>query len=136
MSRIHVRVSVGRESYSLPVANVREIAVVGDIAPLPGAPASVLGVLNLHGKVLPVIELADVLGVPASDRARRIVIAEDAGRLAGLAVFAVSGVEVMPEATEAAGSGHLTGAALVDGALVGAIDVAAIFDAIQGGRAR
>jgi purine-binding chemotaxis protein CheW len=136
VSRIHVRVSVGTESYSLPIANVREIAAIGDVAPLPGAPTAVLGVVNLHGKVLPVIELSGVLGVPGSDRPRRIVIAEEGGRMAGLAVYSVSGVETLPEASEAVVSAHLRGAALVDGVLVGTIDVAAVFDTIQEGRAR
>ena len=127
---------MGAESYALPIGNVREIALLGDVAPLPGAPAAVLGVLNLHGRVLPVIELASLLGVPHHDRPLRIVIAEDGGRLAGLAVHSVTDVEVLPETSEEVVSPHLHGAALVDGVLVGAIDVAAVLDTIQQGRAR
>jgi purine-binding chemotaxis protein CheW len=136
VSRVHVRVHVGAESYSLPIGNVREIAVLGEVALLPGAPGPVLGVLNLHGQVLPVIELAGMLGIPHKARPLRIVIAEDGGRLAGLAVDSVTGVEVLPETSEEVASPHLLGAALVDGVLVGAIDVAAVFDAVQHGRAR
>jgi purine-binding chemotaxis protein CheW len=136
VSRVGVRVLVGAESYSVPIGNVREIAVLGDIAPLPGAPAAVLGVLNLHGLLMPVIALSGLLGVPDQDRPRRIVIAEDGGRLAGLAVHSVSGVELLPETSEDVASPHVHGAALVDGVLVGAIDVAAVFDAVQDGRAR
>ncbi len=136
MSRVHVRVRVGAESYALPIGNVREIAVAGEIAPLPGAPACVLGVLNLHGQVLPVIELSGLLGVAHTDRPMRIVIAEDGGRLAGLAVHSVTGVEALPETTEEVRSPHLLGAALVDGVLVGAIDVTAVFDTVQGGGPR
>jgi purine-binding chemotaxis protein CheW len=133
VSRVHVRVHVGAESYSVPIANVREIAVLGDVAPLPGAPAAVLGVFNLHGRVLPVIELARLLGVADEGPPRRIVIAEDGGRLAGLAVRSVSGVEALPETSEEVASPHLQGAALIDGVLVGAIDVAAVFDTVQHG---
>jgi purine-binding chemotaxis protein CheW len=136
VSRVHVRVSVGTESYSLPIANVREIAAIGDLAPLPGAPAAVLGVVNLHGKVLPVIELSGLLGIAGHDRPQRIVVAEEGGRMGGLAVYSVSGVEALPEASEAAASAHLRGAALVDGVLVGTIDVAAVFDTIQEGPGR
>jgi purine-binding chemotaxis protein CheW len=134
MSRVHVRVSVGAESYSLPIAKVREIALLSDIAALPGAPAAVLGVLNLHGRILPVIELSGLLGVPERQRPRRIVIAEDDGRLAGLAVHSVTGVEVLPEASEEVASPHLDGAAIVDGVLVGTIDVGAVFDTVQDAR--
>jgi purine-binding chemotaxis protein CheW len=136
VSRVHVRVHVGAESYALPIGNVREIALLGDVAPLPGAPAAVLGVLNLHGRVLPVIELASLLGVAHHGRPLRIVIAEDGGRLAGLAVHSVTDVEVLPETSEEVVSPHLHGAALVDGVLVGAIDVAAVLDTIQQGQAR
>ena len=94
-----------------------------------------LGVLHLHGQVLPVIELAGLLGVAQEDRPLRIVIAEDGGRVAGLAVDSVSGVELLPETSEDVASPHLHGAALVDGVLVGAIDVAAVFDTVQRGRA-
>jgi purine-binding chemotaxis protein CheW len=136
VSRIHVRVHVGAETYSLPIGNVRAIAELGDVAPLPGAPAAVLGVLHLHGRVLPVIGLAGLLGVPDEGRPLRIVIAEDGGRVAGLAVDAVTGVDVLPETSEDVDSPHLDGAALVDGVLVGAIDVAAVFDTVQHGRTR
>jgi purine-binding chemotaxis protein CheW len=136
VSNVHVRVLVGAESYALPIGNVREIAVLGDFASLPGAPADVLGVLNLHGRVLPIIELSGVLGVPCKDRPSRIVIAEDGGRTAGLAVHSVSGVGVLPATSEEVASPHLQGAALVDGVLVGTIDVAAVLDSVQHGTAR
>jgi purine-binding chemotaxis protein CheW len=136
VSRVHVRVRVGGESYAVPIESVREIAVLGDVAALPGAPAAVLGVLNLHGRVLPVIELSVLFGVADEDQPLRIVIAEDDGRQAGLAVHSVSGIEVLPETPEEVDSPLLRGAALVDGVLVGALDVAAVFDTIQQDRLR
>lgn len=120
----------------MPIGNVREIAELGDVAHLPGAPAAVLGVLNLRGQVLPVIGLAGLLGVAHDDRPLRIVVAAEGGRLGGLAVDWVSGVEQLPARSEDVESPHLCGAALVDGVLVGAIDVAAVFDAVQHGRTR
>lgn len=136
MSSVQIRVRVGAESYSVPIGNVRAVADLDDVAPIPGSPAAVLGVLHLHGQVLPVIGLAGLLGIPQEDRPLRIVIAEDGGRVAGLAVDSVSGVELLPETSEDVASPHLNGAALVDGELVGAIDVAAVFDTVQHGRAR
>jgi hypothetical protein len=44
----------------------------------------------------------------------------------------VVGVEALPEAAEQAESAHLAGAALVDGALVGVLELASVLDAAQG----
>ena len=62
MSGVHVRLRVGGESYAFGVEHVLEVAELGEIAPVPGAPAGVLGVRNLRGQVLPVFELASVFG--------------------------------------------------------------------------
>ena len=130
MSRLHVRVQVADEHYALPVADVLEVAELGDVTPVPGAGPAVLGVRNLRGQVLPVVDLATIFEV-APGKAERIVIAERDGLRAGLAVDAVAGVEQLPEATEEVGSGHLVGAALADGALVGVIDVESVLAAVQ-----
>jgi len=48
---------LGSESYGLPVLKVREIIRVLDITPLPHTPAYVKGVINLRGKLVPVMDL-------------------------------------------------------------------------------
>lgn len=48
---------LGREEYGLPVLKVREIIKVMDITHVPQMPEHVLGVINLRGKVIPVIDL-------------------------------------------------------------------------------
>ena len=62
MSGLHVRVRVADEHYALPVADVLEVAELGEVTPVPGAGAAVLGVRNLRGQVLPVVDLATVFG--------------------------------------------------------------------------
>jgi purine-binding chemotaxis protein CheW len=129
---VHVFVRLGAESYALSVDHVLEVVDGGGISPLPGAGPHVMGVRNLRGQVVPVVDLARVLEVPDGSAPQRMVIAQDAGRKAGLAVDEVIGVEELPEASEEATSSHVAGAALVDGALVGLVDVPSILDAIQG----
>ncbi|MBV8080522.1 MAG: chemotaxis protein CheW [Actinobacteria bacterium] len=85
-------IRVGGERYAVPVENVREIADFGLVAALPGAGPAVLGVRNLRGQVLPVFDLAAVLGVERADGPLRILVAEDGGRRAGLAVDDVTDV--------------------------------------------
>lgn len=131
MTSLHVRVGVAGEDYALAVDDVLEVAEVGEISPVPGASPALLGVRNLRGQVLPVIDLAGVLGLGRSTSPERIVIAEDRGRRAGLAVDSVAGVENLPPASEPADSPHLKGAALTGGALVGVVELASVLDAAQ-----
>ena len=125
-----MRVLVADEHYALPVADVLEVAELGDVTPLPGAGAAVLGVRNLRGQVLPVVDLATVFELPPA-HPERIVIAERGDLRAGLAVDAIDGVEELPEASEEVDSRHLTGAALADGVLVGVIDIESVLDAVE-----
>lgn len=69
---------LGREEYGLPVLKVREIIKVMDITHVPQVPAHVLGVINLRGKVIPVIDLRRKFGFADLDRTERtcIIVAE------------------------------------------------------------
>ena len=130
MSGAHVRVRAGGEQYALPVEAVTEVDELGDVTPVPGAPAEVAGVRNLRGQVIPVIDLAAMLELGTEARQERIVVAEHGDRRAALAVEQVEGVEELPEASQAAASDYLTGAALVHGELVGILRVEAMLDAL------
>jgi purine-binding chemotaxis protein CheW len=125
MSAIHVRVRVGQEHYALAVEQVLEVAEAARLTPVPGAPPEVLGVHNLRGQVIPVIALAALLGLGQEDPAR-IVVVELGDRRAGLAVDAVLDVVELPPASEPSQSPYLSGATLVDGTLVGLLDVDAV----------
>ncbi len=130
---VHVRLRVGAEAYAMPVDHVLEVAELGDVAPVPGAPPGVLGVRNLRGQILPVVDLATVFGIGRAGGASRLVVAESGGRRAGFAVESVSDVGVLPPATEETESELLAGAALVENELVGVVDVPRLFDALGRG---
>jgi purine-binding chemotaxis protein CheW len=130
---VHVRFQVGDESFALPVRQVLEVADLGPLAPVPGAPPSVLGVRNLRGQVLPVIDLASVLGTArANDQATRLVIAEEGGRRAGLAIDAVTDVAELPGPMQDTESPFLSGSTLVQNDLVGVVDLEGVFAAVEG----
>jgi len=135
VSGLHVRVRVADEHYALPVADVLEVAELGEVTPVPAAGAAVLGVRNLRGQVLPVVDLATVFELSPTQPGR-IVIAERGGLRAGLAVDGVAGVEELPEASEEVDSRHLAGAALADGVLVGVVDVGSVLEAVEESNAR
>jgi purine-binding chemotaxis protein CheW len=130
MNRVHVRVLAGGEHYALPVTAVLEIAEFGQVTPVPGAPSGVLGVRNLRGQVIPVIDLATMLALAPDGESERIVVADDGSRRAALAVTSTVDVGELGAATEEVESPYLTGAVLVDGALVGIVDVEALLAAV------
>lgn len=70
--------AIGREEYGLPVLKVREIIKVMDITHVPQVAAHVLGVINLRGKVIPVIDLRRKFGFPPQEHTERtcIIVAE------------------------------------------------------------
>jgi purine-binding chemotaxis protein CheW len=131
MSSLHVLVGVAGEQYALPVDDVLEVAEYGDVAPVPGAPASVLGVRNVRGNVLAVLDLASVFAIERADAPERIAIVEQDGCRAGLAVDSVIGVDHLPDPSEEVESHHLVGAVLHDGALVGVVDVGSVLGVVQ-----
>jgi purine-binding chemotaxis protein CheW len=86
------------EEFALPIRTVREVIRVGDMTRVPHAPAHVRGVINLRGRVLPVVELRTRLGLSAlvpGPKARILVVEVD-GRVLGLLVDAVAQVQKIP----------------------------------------
>jgi purine-binding chemotaxis protein CheW len=134
MSGVHVRVRAGGEDYALSVDSVLEVSELGDVTPVPGASPEVLGVRNLRGQVIPVIDLATVFGLDGEAERERIVVAEDGERRAALAVETVVDVGTLPAPSEEAESDYLLGAALVDGALVGVVNVGAVLASLASER--
>jgi purine-binding chemotaxis protein CheW len=66
--------ALGNEEYGVPVLKVREIIKVMDITQVPQVPAYVLGVINLRGKVIPVIDLRRKFGFAAAEHTERTCI--------------------------------------------------------------
>ena len=132
---VHVRLRVAGESYALAVENVLEVAELGEIAPVPGAHGAVLGVRNLRGEVLPVFDLAAVFGITRDQPPLRLLVAEHAGKRAGFAIDEVTDVGELEDPAEETESAFLRGATLDDGVLVGIVDVARVFGALEQGDA-
>ena len=89
-----ITVVIGEQRFAIDIQLVREIRGWTNSTPLPNAPDYVLGVINLRGAVLPVLNLAARLGLPASEaRSSSVVIVVDlVGRTVGLLVDAVSDI--------------------------------------------
>lgn len=84
---------LGEEEYALDVERVREVVKVDRITRVPGAPAYVRGIINLRGRVVPVIDLRERLGLNAAPSERpRIMVVEDGAALVGMLVDRASEV--------------------------------------------
>ncbi len=82
------------EIYGINVMLVQEVLRVTDIAPVPGAPNYVIGIINLRGNVVTVIDTRMRFGLPPKemDDATRIVIIEAENQTVGIVVDSVSEV--------------------------------------------
>lgn len=125
-----VRLRVGAEAYALPVECVLEVAELGDVTEVPGSDERVLGVRNLRGEVLPVFDLARLLGIGQERRPEHLVVLEASGARVGLAIHGITSVGPLPEAVGATDAEFVAGAALADGELVGIIDVPRVLEAL------
>ncbi len=82
------------ETYGINVMQVQEVLRVSEIAPVPGAPDYVLGIINLRGNVVTVIDTRSRFGLPSTelDDASRIVIIESDKQVVGILVDSVAEV--------------------------------------------
>ena len=82
------------EKYGVNVMQVQEVLRVSEIAPVPGAPSYVLGIINLRGNVVTVIDTRSRFGkMPKEiDDATRILIIESKDEVVGIMVDCVSEV--------------------------------------------
>jgi purine-binding chemotaxis protein CheW len=90
-----------QERYSVPVLKVREIMRLCPITPVPRMPSYILGVINLRGKIVPVIDLRARFGLPKAldlERACVVVVqfttSEGNPQLMGMVVDIVEEVSV------------------------------------------
>jgi purine-binding chemotaxis protein CheW len=85
---------LGAELYAVDIARVHEIIRLQSITRVPRSPAYVEGVINLRGKVIPVVDLRRRFGLPVAEhtRASRIVVVEIGEQVVGIVVDAVSEV--------------------------------------------
>lgn len=85
---------LSQEKYGINVMQVQEVLRVSEIAPVPGAPDYVLGIINLRGNVVTVIDTRQRFGLESKelDDSSRIVIVESNEQVVGILVDSVAEV--------------------------------------------
>lgn len=124
---------IGSETYGVRIGAVREIVRVPEITAVPSAPDTVEGVINLRGKIIPVMDLRKRFGQTEirSDKKNRILVVELENKLLGLIVNSASEVlKIPPSEIEAPGSvfadgesGYVTGVGKLNGRLIILLDI-------------
>lgn len=89
---------IGRETFGLPISIVREIIRVPEITAVPDAPDYVEGVINLRGRIIPVVDLRKRFRerLIEADKKNRVVVVELEKRAIGLIVNSASEVLRIP----------------------------------------
>jgi len=92
-------VSIGEHLYAIDIMQVREIRGWTASTPLPHAPPHVLGMINLRGSILPVIDLGSMLGVgvTAVSASSVVMVAQIGEHQVGLLVDAVCDILMVGE---------------------------------------
>jgi purine-binding chemotaxis protein CheW len=97
------------EEYGIDVRLVQEIIRVTEITPIPRAPEFVKGVINLRGRIIPVVDLKRKLGLGPVEEGRqsRVVVVKVRERLIGLLVDGASQVLRVPLSSIEAAPGEI-----------------------------
>lgn len=96
-----VSFNIGSEEFGVDILKVQEINRMVDITKVPQAPDYVEGVINLRGKVIPIVDLRKRfnLEIKEQDKNTRIVVVDIGGTIMGMIVDAVSEVLRLPANT-------------------------------------
>lgn len=136
----YLEVTLGTEKYVFPLLIVREVIAPPKTTPIPNSPAYFVGMMNLRGQVLGVVDLRKRLSIPISkDEERRteeaVVIVEIGGVSVGTYVDSVSrvltipseGIHEPPETTKKSAA-HVTGIYELNDELITVIDLEKVLD--------
>lgn len=131
-----VTFNLGKEEFAVPILQIQEINRLVDITKVPRSPDFVEGVINLRGKVIPIIDLRKRFGLPQAELGKyaRIVVVNMEGRMVGLIVDSVSevlrlsegAIEPPPPVVAGIDSEYIRGLGKLDGRLLILLDLSKI----------
>ena len=139
-TRALILVTVGGTRLGVPLASVAEVARLPAVTRVPGLPHWVRGLVNLRGRLVAVLDVADLLGVsaaPTTSGRQRVLVLSGDGLTAGIGVDSVggvaevsaAGVEALPAGLSSQAAAFLAGTAVVAGTPVALLDVPAVLQA-------
>ena len=88
-------VSIGGELFTIDLQTVREVFVVESITPVPGMPSGLVGVTNLRGTVIPLLDLRTMFGLNADGSMRYAVVVQYGNWQVGVLVGTVPEIRTL-----------------------------------------
>jgi purine-binding chemotaxis protein CheW len=88
-------VTLGGELFTIDLQNVREVFVVESITPVPGMPAGLVGVTNLRGSVVPLLDLRQMIGLAAENALKYAVVIKHGNWQVGVLVDTVPEIRTL-----------------------------------------
>jgi purine-binding chemotaxis protein CheW len=82
-------ITMGGELFTIDLKSVREVFIVESITPVPGMPPGLVGVTNLRGTVIPLLDLRSMFGLNAEMALRHAVVVQHENWQVGVLVDAV-----------------------------------------------
>ena len=133
-----VTFNIAEEEFGVDILSVQEIIRLMQITTVPRAPTCIEGVINLRGKVIPVIDMRKRFNLPAIDRdsRTRIIVMEFGSKIVGFLVDAVSEVlripastvESAPAVVSGVGSEYIKGVGKLDDRLLILLDLDSLLE--------
>jgi purine-binding chemotaxis protein CheW len=134
--------TIGGEVYAVDLRNVREVFEVDAITPVPGMPPALVGVTNVRGAVVPVMDLRRLLDVPSSGPAPQFaVIIKHGNHQAGVLVERVPEIRTVqteqfmptPSGDAREGKPFLTAVLRLDDRMGGVVEVPTLLACVETG---
>jgi purine-binding chemotaxis protein CheW len=91
--------SIGKDTYAIAVDVLTEIIIPQKIFPVPTTPSHVLGVINLRGNIVPIVDIRPALSLPQQSVPGQIAILKHGAMMLGIVVDNVSAVIPVPESS-------------------------------------
>lgn len=88
--------SMGEDLFAVPVDTLTEIIISQKIFPVPTTPPHVLGVINLRGNIVPIVDIRSALSLPRQSTPSQIAVIKEGAMLIGIVVDTVSEVAAVP----------------------------------------
>ncbi|MCD6301343.1 MAG: purine-binding chemotaxis protein CheW [Staphylothermus sp.] len=131
--------SLGGQYWGLNILDVREVVKIKNYTQVPGAQDYILGVFNLRGQIVPLLDISVFLNTSRGNELREAVIISLDSELIGIAVEDVIGVyrvdesEITPPPNEV--GDHVGGIVNIKNKTVNIIDLKKIINKVSGGTA-
>lgn len=128
---------LAKEFYGIDISSVQEIIKIQDITRVPKAPGFVEGVINLRGKIVPIVDLRRRFELGQTERTKdtRVIVVETSGNIVGFIVdlvteilrFSSDSLEPPPPIFSGIDAEYIKGVAKVDERLIVLLDINLMF---------